>query len=1504
MKNIKLQSLLTLSLFVSTAFATDYDNAKFDNYISDQGVNEVLSEAQEIICLLSRMGTEQLAGDGSYKAVIYADECEEVGAASTDSTAGTTAPTSATTSSSSGSTATAGAEGSSKDIVNVVLNSGFTSSDLQSTKGWIINDKPWDDRNNNEPKNIMYLLNEQSAAVSDTNKFGNFTLRYQLATFGNTQEDLPEWYTCPDPNSNDYQYSWCADGADLGRGILVASGGLIKFKSDTQGSAQQNVVAEYYDNGDIAGIYSRSSGFMDESLRDDSCDEVAEKEDGTWDHDAWWECQPDAFKNSNVNILGIFAFGISSDSKTYCTVMSELFEVDWSVYNEETDGPTLKPYVLTDAARSNLGDRNSWDTEEKCFSINKSDAIKNIWDYGVFNSDGSTLTTENQSFPIKALVDVDGKNKRVNAYASYWGVWVDDEYQPYVTETTEWTRDGQRDSSADSKYNLKVKTIEVDKREKTFSSLNNLDGIGFRFWVNDSHWTDEYQKLGFPKIEPWEGSIKFKTNKASFTDYNNGSSSEPVNYGLYGYFAGKNTYVADLVGASLDRDNINKIIANDPNDPGKAMNLTMEFAEFPSYDNDNDWNTERFIRIYLCNRSFDPVARSDIYDISQLGLTDGQCLKVEGMLKATSDGKEMVLSSKNDNSYGADFYDISSNTQIGFNRNNLNNNGDGTGNEYDFKLTLDGLQRPSGMEVKLQELFTRLGGLSQFDNDGGDIESGLNAFANSSDNFTFLMQMGYQSVYDHEGNRFEKVMGRFNVSDTPSLAIFVDDVMAIEGTSATTLGGVTNDDKPYAFPVFLSKVASSDVTLDYVISDTSTASSDDYTDITNGTVTIPAGSSTATIPFTVIGDAKAEGQIDEKIVLTLSNPTNAVLGRASAVAYIYDNDANRIIYNDYYGSFDSETQTFTITEGLSYEPEYLREDLPAPIVFTTTEWINSMVKVWGLGEEWEFSEYRDLNGYSDDTNQDYTITREAMLNPTLATKDAGISTTKWSRVSVTDLPSTLYCIQECLNGANLNTHYADVKSQADPDNDFSYSVERVPNASPSPYADVGPYIKNDITITRTYNEGTEDEWSDVEVFEKGRYADGIIQSDVFSYTVSDGVLTDKLGNIIKTGVDWGVSRPSELIRGARFKNPEGNWERETHWGINTGTLVESTSLQYLECEYSLDDNGNKEYNEFQPEYTAENGKKTETRYCVNKLWGNDDILVSYNVSVRLENQYDIFNSDGSKLVLDPPKALYFRAPNDESKFGSDADKKFRLDYHGDHLGGIPGNVINIETGEVLGEWVEEWKDEYRWVQRFQIPDGSKLTDGSGVEYLVKALAGEEWLGKKDSAIGSLSSLLSSKSATDLLNNKDVNWEISQRKDRFYDCNLTKEFTDTYTYTDDDGVEQTDTNTYTGTDWDACNELEYDSVEWNEAWSITASFDNCNEKLDFWYNERSDQIAQEKANSGSDYSGPNSPEEDENFMEWFGREQDRCKAIGPVPTSLINNGDASVINGDVVFDPTR
>jgi len=47
-------------------------------------------------------------------------------------------------------------------------------------------------------------------------------------------------------------------------------------------------------------------------LRNPSCDEVGYNEDGSWDHDAYWECQPEEYRNSNVQILGIFSFGIAA----------------------------------------------------------------------------------------------------------------------------------------------------------------------------------------------------------------------------------------------------------------------------------------------------------------------------------------------------------------------------------------------------------------------------------------------------------------------------------------------------------------------------------------------------------------------------------------------------------------------------------------------------------------------------------------------------------------------------------------------------------------------------------------------------------------------------------------------------------------------------------------------------------------------------------------------------------------------------------------------------------------------------------------------------------------------------------------------------------------------------------------------------------------------------------------------------------------------------------------
>ena len=69
------------------------------------------------------------------------------------------------------------------------------------------------------------------------------------------------------------------------------------------------------------------------------------------------------------------------------------------------------------------------------------------------------------------------------------------------------------------------------------------------------------------------------------------------------YHDGADAYIANLVGAKIDKDNLTKILDNDPSDPGKPMGLTMEFSEFPDYSNYPNGARETWVSIILCTGS-------------------------------------------------------------------------------------------------------------------------------------------------------------------------------------------------------------------------------------------------------------------------------------------------------------------------------------------------------------------------------------------------------------------------------------------------------------------------------------------------------------------------------------------------------------------------------------------------------------------------------------------------------------------------------------------------------------------------------------------------------------------------------------------------------------------------------------------------------------------------------------------------------------------------------------
>ena len=101
-------------------------------------------------------------------------------------------------------------------------------------------------------------------------------------------------------------------------------------------------------------------------------------------------------------------------------------------------------------------------------------------------------------------------------------------------------------------------------------------------------------------------------------------------------------------------------------------------------------------------------------------------------------------------------------------------------------------------------------------------------------------------------------------------------VVDFNTTSSTDAESVSSA----ALTVDLSAASSQNVTVDYAVTGTATGSGTDYT-LANGTLTIVAGSTSGTITIaSIVNDTLDEAK--ETVIVTLSSPTNATLGRNDA----------------------------------------------------------------------------------------------------------------------------------------------------------------------------------------------------------------------------------------------------------------------------------------------------------------------------------------------------------------------------------------------------------------------------------------------------------------------------------------------------------------------------------------------------------------------------------------------------------------------------------------------
>jgi hypothetical protein len=116
-----------------------------------------------------------------------------------------------------------------------------------------------------------------------------------------------------------------------------------------------------------------------------------------------------------------------------------------------------------------------------------------------------------------------------------------------------------------------------------------------------------------------------------------------------------------------------------------------------------------------------------------------------------------------------------------------------------------------------------------------------------------------------------------------STTIVFDPTIQFDGTESSGDESVTN----VLLPLTLSKALPVDATVDYSVTGGSAESGSDYV-LEAGTLTIPAGELTTTIPLVLVDNNGYEP--DETVVVTLSSPNNILLGDYPTHTYTILND--------------------------------------------------------------------------------------------------------------------------------------------------------------------------------------------------------------------------------------------------------------------------------------------------------------------------------------------------------------------------------------------------------------------------------------------------------------------------------------------------------------------------------------------------------------------------------------------------------------------------------------
>ena len=489
MKRVISSILVLLSLQLTAAA---FEDDEYNFYVQDQDLNKGMSYINVFVCRIrNAVGKGQLVNDGKYIANVSNDMCSLNPQGQDDKNKAELKDSSE----SETSTQSAPKEIQFNEyIVDVTRESN--SAPLKAKK-WLRMAEGSKDPNL-IPINVYYDFSISKLPCSTTvttncSKFGNSELYYSF-----TANPESSGFTDLASLNSIYTGLGMTQGKTIGMGGVIATDNSIQYVANQGGSGASVSLTSTGNPGSeiIKGIYEFNKGvylptygigfgpfalrrfFYTDYQNDIHCEKFADAKGMT-------------YKSPQE---GGYDF---MDNPKRGPLLKDSFVGATDTLNPAAAGvniPNVKEYWETNIIPN-------WDFAEKCFSIKKTEAIKNVHRYGVYTLTGDRFDLENRPFSIKAT-PAEGSGAtfdQMYSFANEYGVYLEERFRPYVNESTIWKNNDWNASDADKakNYNLKTNYLRAEKRTVSYIALEDTHKQQVQLWHSDTYWNDEFKNLGF-----------------------------------------------------------------------------------------------------------------------------------------------------------------------------------------------------------------------------------------------------------------------------------------------------------------------------------------------------------------------------------------------------------------------------------------------------------------------------------------------------------------------------------------------------------------------------------------------------------------------------------------------------------------------------------------------------------------------------------------------------------------------------------------------------------------------------------------------------------------------------------------------------------------------------------------------------------------------------------------------------------------------------------------------